>query len=177
MGRHKRVQAMVQAIFLGVAVEDVEQVDHGREVDADGLLDGGHAQGDRQMGLADARRAQEQDVLAVGDEAQGGQLADLALADGGLKGKVELVQGLDEREVGQLGLHGDIPLVAGRDFGLQQVIQEVEVGPVVLGRLFAPGVQALGHAGQLEAGRGASAPAGRRARSCAAPPRPAARRG
>jgi hypothetical protein len=40
---------MRQAIFLGVAVEDIEQVHHGREVHAHGLLDGSHPQGNRQM--------------------------------------------------------------------------------------------------------------------------------
>ena len=84
---------------------------------------------------------------------QGGQLADLALADGRLEGEVELVQGFDEGKVGQLGLHGHVPLVAGRDLGVQELVQELEVGPVVLGRLLGDGVQALGHLRQLEPGQ------------------------
>ena len=84
------------------------------------LGDGRHAQSDGQMGLAHARRAQEEDVLAIGHEAHGGQLSHLALVDGRLKGEVELVQGLGEGEMGQLGLHGHIPFVASCRLQIEQ---------------------------------------------------------
>jgi len=64
------------------------------------------------MGFSDAWRPQEEYVFAVGDEAQCGQFADLTLTDSGLESEVELVQGLDEREMGQFCLHRHIPFVA-----------------------------------------------------------------
>ena len=85
----------------------------------DGLLDGRHPQPDGQMRFSYARWAQQQDVLPVPDEAQRGQLSYLPLVDAGLEGEVELLQGLQEREMGQLGLHRHVPLVTRRDLRVQ----------------------------------------------------------
>ena len=51
-----------------------------------------------QMRLADARRTEQQQRVAVGDEASGGELADLRLVERGLGGEVEAGQVAHERE-------------------------------------------------------------------------------
>jgi len=52
------------------------------------------------VGLASARRAQQRDVGGLGDEAEGGEVLDLADVEVGLEGEVEVVEGL---VVGQAG--------------------------------------------------------------------------
>jgi hypothetical protein len=78
--------------------EILEQVLGADEVHAEALLDGAEAEGDREVGLPDARRAEEEDVGRLADEGQGGELLDLALVDRGLKPKVELIERALKRE-------------------------------------------------------------------------------
>jgi len=54
------------------------------------------AEGGGQVGLAHAGRAQEYHILAVFQETHSSQLVDLTLVNGGLEGKIEVVQGLLE---------------------------------------------------------------------------------
>jgi len=68
------------------------------------------------VALAHPGRSQEDDGLTALDEGQVGQLPDLALIDGGLKREVEVVQGLVEREVGDLHPGLEVALVSGRAF-------------------------------------------------------------
>ena len=74
----------------------------GRADEQDGVagLDDGAAQRDGEMGLADARRTEQQDVVAGGDEAAGGELAYELGVDAGLELEVEVVEGLRRREDG-----------------------------------------------------------------------------
>jgi hypothetical protein len=58
-------------------------------------LDGFDPEGDGQIGLAHAGRAEEDDILGTLDEAEAGELADLLAVDRGLKIEVELIQALD----------------------------------------------------------------------------------
>nr|WP_244321115.1 hypothetical protein [Streptomyces melanosporofaciens] len=67
------------------------QLGCGGEVDAVSGLDRGPGQGDREHGLADPGRADEQHVGGVVEEAQGGQVADEFLVDAGLGGEVEVL--------------------------------------------------------------------------------------
>ena len=78
-------------------------------------LDGGAAEGDGEMRLADAGRAEEQDILGLGDEAAGGELANQPLIDGGLEFEVELFERLHRREVRDLDAHGDALALLGGD--------------------------------------------------------------
>jgi hypothetical protein len=55
-------------------------------------LDGGPCQGDGEHGLADAGRADEQDVGGVFEESERGKLADQFLVDARLCVEVEVVQ-------------------------------------------------------------------------------------
>lgn len=75
-------------------------------------------QGDRQVGLADPRRAEQPHALAVADPAPGGQLAQLFGIDRGLGVVVEALQGAHEREFGLRQTQLDAPLVLVRDLGL-----------------------------------------------------------
>lgn len=46
------VQTMTETVFLGITMQHLEQIDHGEEVDAVSLQDGGHAQGDGEVGFS-----------------------------------------------------------------------------------------------------------------------------
>jgi hypothetical protein len=43
LGSAKGMQPMVEAVFFRIPVQLVQQIHHGREIDAGGLLNGGHA--------------------------------------------------------------------------------------------------------------------------------------
>ena len=78
------------------------------------------AEADSQMRLARARRAEEQNRVAMGDPAAGRQLPDLPLIQRWLRLEVEAVQLAHEGELRQLARHGDAPLVAPRDLARHQ---------------------------------------------------------
>ena len=65
------------------------------------------ANGGGEVGLADAGRAQEDDILGVLQEAHGSQFQDLALVNGGLETEVEVLKGLAHGDAG----HADLVLV------------------------------------------------------------------
>ena len=135
---------------MDVASELVEELGDGDEVDVVTLGHGLHAERYRQVGLADAGWAKEDDVLAVGEEAQGGEFLDLFAVDRRLKAEVEVGQGLVEREVGEPGLGQQPALGAAGGIGLEQPVEEVDMAERVLGWLLADGVQELGNSPQLE---------------------------
>ena len=54
-------------------------------------------------------------------EAQSAQFADLALVDGGLEAEVELVEGLDVGQMGQLQPRLEIALPPGIGFGVHHL--------------------------------------------------------
>ena len=57
-----------------------------------------------QEGFAYTRRAEKDHIFSVLQKAHGSEFIDLALVDGGLKGKVKVVQGFLDGEAGQLYL-------------------------------------------------------------------------
>jgi hypothetical protein len=61
---------------------------------------------------------QEEDILAVGHEEDGGQFLQLPLVDGGLKGEVELIQRLGEREMTLPRLYDHLMGIARRHLGI-----------------------------------------------------------
>jgi len=77
-----------------------DHVVQGGEVDRFAGRAGGDGQGAGQVRLAGAGRAQQRDVGGLGDEAEGGEVLDLADVEVGLEGEVEVVEGL---VVGQAG--------------------------------------------------------------------------
>ena len=83
------------------------------------------AQGGGEMGLAHTWRAEEDYVLTLLQEAHGGQLVDLALVNGGLKGKIEIVQSLLDGEAGHLNLFLIGPFPLGFGFFREDMVQDV----------------------------------------------------
>jgi len=128
----------------------VEQVGDGVEGDGLAVEDGGHPQRDRQMGFPDARRPQQQHILAVRDEADGGQVADLRLVDRRLAGEVELVERFDERKTRAANMGGDGLLLAGGELGLKQAVEERGITPVLGGGLLCQCIQAVGRREELQ---------------------------
>src|SRR5437867_8830679 len=108
-------------------------------------------QSHRQVGLADTRRTQEQDIVAVGDEPAGGQLLDHLGVNRGLELEVEAVERFLEREASHGGLHGRVPFVLGGDLAAEEILQEVAVREVLLARLLQEGGQFLGEPGEAQA--------------------------
>ena len=111
----------------------LHQVVGADEVGLRAILDGPEGQSHGQMGLAHAGRTQEQDVASLGDEGQVGQFLDQALVDGGLEGKVELVQSALEGQVGQLGPGGEVAFPPSSHLHPQQVGQHLRVGQLLAG--------------------------------------------
>jgi hypothetical protein len=120
------------------------------QVDQGAGLAGGDGQADGQHGLADPGWAEEADVGFLFDEAEGGQVADLAGVQVGLEGEVEGVQALVVGQAGQLQGVAEAAALADADLFLEDQVEEVEVahrlpfGPV------DQAVQALGQVGQAE---------------------------
>ena len=79
------------------------------------------------MRLADAGRAEQQNVLLAFQEGQTGQLVQLAFVDRGLEGEVELVQALVIGEVCPLRLQADVAAVLGLALGLERLLEEVQI--------------------------------------------------
>src|SRR5439155_7311928 len=69
------------------------------------VLRGQVAEGDRQMRLADAGRAEEDDVLGALDEGEAGELVDLLARYACREAKVEAVERLHHRKAGDPGEH------------------------------------------------------------------------
>jgi hypothetical protein len=87
-------------------------------------LDGFDAEGDGQMGLADAGRPEQDDILGALDEAQPGELPDLLAVDRGLELEVELVQRLDPGQAGEFEAALDAPLMAAAPLGFERLGEE-----------------------------------------------------
>src|SRR5216683_3992044 len=103
------------------------------------------------MRFTDAGWAKQDDVLAVGEEAQRRQLLDLLAVNGGLKAEVEVGQRLLEWEVSQARLGQQAPLGATGSLSLEQTVEEVQVAQRLLGRLLGDGVKKVGDSLQLQA--------------------------
>ena len=82
------------------------------------------------MRLAAARRAKQDNVLAVLDEMAGREGLDLLFVERGLVAEVEGLEALDEREARQARPHGDVLGGLGGHFLGEDEIQEVGVGGV-----------------------------------------------
>src|SRR5207253_10222494 len=103
-------QPALEAVLGLGAPKILEQLVGPDEVDTGALLDRAQPEGDGQMRLADARRAEEQDVGRLADEGQRGEVADLALVDRWLEAEIKLVERALKRQVGQPGASAKIPL-------------------------------------------------------------------
>ena len=93
---------------------------------------GADRDGDREVGLAGAGRAQEDDVLARVQEVELAQVLDDLALDAALEGEVELLERLARREA--RGLDAALAAVAlpGGDLGRQQGFGEALIAPLLL---------------------------------------------
>ena len=99
---------------LGVGLGERRDERHGlSEVGSEAFGHGLDAQGHGQMGLPHARRPEEDDVLAIGDEPALRELLDPLLVDRGLEGEVERLERLDVGELGQGGPDSNVLLLLG----------------------------------------------------------------
>ncbi len=89
------------------------------------VLCGYQAEGGGQVGLAHAGRSEKHHILAVLQEAHGSQFVDLAFVNGGLEGKIEVIQGLLDRKARHLDLFFIGPFPLGFSFFRKDVVQNV----------------------------------------------------
>ncbi len=144
-------------------LERGDQVGQGAVVDPPAALGRGDGQADGQMSLPDARRAEEDHVLPALQEAELVEARDLLPLDRGLKGEVEVFEGLHGRQPG--GPHGGLQPsgVAEPDLGAEELLDRFGPGhrPAVhAGEDVIDGLQGTGHLEVGELGPD-SVPAGR----------------
>ena len=122
------LEALVQASGCLSLLEGVDQIGQGAVVDFSAALGGGDGQADGQVGLADAGRAEEDDVLLALNEAELVQRVDLLALDVGLEAEVEVRERLDRRE--PAGAHRGLQAsaVAKRDLGGQESLDRFRGG-------------------------------------------------
>src|SRR5262249_36965369 len=106
---------------------------------------------DANMGLANAGRPEEQQVLTVGNPPPGSEIADLLGIDRGLGGEVEAFKIANRREVGELQGHLDAPLVAAGGLPFAQEGEGRADGHVGLAGMVAGGVERVAGSGELQA--------------------------
>src|SRR5207245_2950010 len=123
------------------------------EARLEAVLDGAVGDGDRQVGLAGAGRAAEDEPGAVGDEFGPQDAAEERQTDGALEGKVILVDRLEEGEAGATHAALDARLSAVGDLLGDEQRQEVAVAKTLaLGPLREVGVEPP-HGRQVQAAK------------------------
>ena len=125
----------------------------GDEQDRIALADGGAAERDRQMRLADAGQARQQRRVAVGHPPAGGKLAHLLLVERGLGGEVEAVEVAQGGKVGDLGPHLDAPFVAPTDLAFDKQGHGVAQPRLALRRFVEQAVKLVADGGQPQPGQ------------------------
>src|SRR5439155_26252282 len=104
-----------------------------------------------EMTLARAGRAEEDDVVALGEEAAGGELEDEVAVHLLVEGEVEAVEGLvGVAKLGLLEPAGEEAVGAAGEFVLEEEGEEVGVGAVVGLRLDEARLEARGDAAETE---------------------------
>lgn len=102
------------------------------------------------MGLADPGWAEEDHVLGFGDEGAGGEVGEQVSAQRRQVIEVEVLQGLDRREVGGADPHdGALGLAVG-DLALEERSEVFLVRPVLVPGLVGELFPAVGDGGDLE---------------------------
>ncbi len=129
-----------------------DHVGGGGEQHAVTVFDGLESQANGQVGLADARRAEDDDVLAMLDEMATGEILQLLFVQRRLVAEVEGVEALDEREARQVGAHGDVLGGLGGDLLGQQLIEKIGIREVPVGGFLQQCFEALLALGQAQLG-------------------------
>jgi len=112
----------------GFFVEEVaDEIEDGSVEGGSALLDGGIADGLREMGLAGSWWSDEEDVSGLVEELAGGEFKKLPSWEGRIEVPVELIDGLEVSKQGELGSAVELSVVAGDDFVLEDELEELEV--------------------------------------------------
>ena len=99
--------------------------------DEKSLLDRLAADGLGEMRFSDARRSDEKDVAALADEVAGGEVIDRLALERGIEAPVEVVEGLQFSEGGELEVSCDEAFLAHVQLVLQDQFEEILVGEVM----------------------------------------------
>ena len=110
----------VETVSAAISCPGLDPIRPGQKRHRHALPDSADTQGDGQMGLAKAGRAEPQAILGVLSEAQGSQGADLARIAGGLKREGPFGQVFWEREAGLAHLALNSALGTSSQFSLGQ---------------------------------------------------------
>jgi hypothetical protein len=157
-------QLLIEPLFAVRLGEAGDQCHRRRELDAVAGEDRFLAERDGEMRLADARRPEQQHVLAVGDPARGRQVAHLPRVDRRLRLEVEACQVLHCREVRELERHLDAPMIFPRDLAFAQHRQRLACRQVRAGGFVEQAVEPIADAGELQPHQHLVEPVGRHMR-------------
>ena len=108
------------------------------------------SQGQGDVGLADAHRPAQTDVVFVFEKVTGPQIIDAAAINGRVELEVELFERLEVAKASFLEPAGKLALGASFEFILNQQTQKVEVGQLLFLRLLQPQLQAVHQASQAQ---------------------------
>lgn len=106
-----------------LCLQSIDQIDDIEEAAACAVADEGAGDRDRQVALAGARAADENDIALIGNKGFGGQIADKAFIDGRV-GEVKVVDVLCERQFGDAELVADGARLLLGDLGLQKIAND-----------------------------------------------------
>src|SRR5437870_11192219 len=102
------------------------------------------------MRLAEAGGAEDQRAPALGDEAQGGQIQDELLGQLGVERPIEVLECPQLRQLGLLEAALEEKIAAARQLVLDEQLQELDVGEVVVDGLLVANRQRRHEAGEAE---------------------------
>ena len=107
-------------------------------------------EGDGKMRLADARRSEQQHVLAIGDPAGAGELTDLLGIDRGLRREVKAGEVAHEREARELQRHLDAPLVLAGNLALAEQDEGLAQAQLLPAGFVEQPIELIADGGELE---------------------------
>ena len=146
-------QTVAQAAIAAGGGEIIDQRSGSSKKCGEAVLNGAIGDRDRQMRLAAPGLAHEDQVAAFGDEVGAEVGAQQRGTDGGLLGEVEVVDGLEEREMGIMRCPAQARAVAVSDFlgqhGGQEITMRPPLGAGLLGELW-PAASGIGQVQPLE---------------------------
>ena len=127
-------ELLVERVAVLGGLEAADPLLGGRERDAVAALAGLDPQRDREVGFAGAGWADEADVGVLFDPGELREVHDQRPLGGGLGGEVEVLERLVRGEAGVSGCAAGAGGVAGEHLGLQQRLEELLIGPLLLPR-------------------------------------------
>jgi hypothetical protein len=141
LGVGKLLQAALQPALLGGSHQTADEFLQGQEEHGVAGFHSLDPQGDGQVRLAHARRAEDDDVVGPLHEAYAGEFADLTPVEARPELDVELIQRLEPGEASLAQPDLNASLVTSLPFGLQRLNEKGLVIHLALRRLLADGIQ------------------------------------